>query len=59
MDWNYRSSPDGNVVQTARLQVDGVDNQDATLSLGFAGTIDGAIQGAQASLATGFEQAQT
>ncbi len=59
MDWNYRSSSDGNVVQTARLQVDGVDNQDATLSLGFAGTIDGAIQGAQASLATGFEQAQT
>jgi len=59
MDWNYRSSPDGNVVQTARLPVDGLGNRDATLSLGFANSEDGALQGARASLATGFNQAQT
>jgi glucoamylase len=59
MDWGFRSSPDGNVVQTARLPVDGLGNRDATLSLGFAGSADGALQGARASLATGFDQAQT
>jgi glucoamylase len=58
MDWGYRSSPDGNVVQTARLPVDGVQNRDATLSLGFAGSADDALQGARASLASGFNQAQ-
>jgi glucoamylase len=59
MDWSYSSSPDGNVVQTARLPVDGVENRDLTLSLGFASSAESAIQEAQASLATGFEQART
>ena len=58
MDWGYRSSPDGNVVQTARLPVDGVQNRDTTLSLGFAGSANDALQGAGASLAAGFDQAQ-
>jgi glucoamylase len=58
MDWNYRSSPGGNVVQTARLPVDGLGNRDATLSLGFADSEDGAIQGARASIAAGFDQKQ-
>ena len=58
MDWGYRSSPGGNVVQTARLPVDGVESLDVTLSLGFAGSADGALQDARASLAAGFDQAQ-
>jgi glucoamylase len=58
MDWHYRSSPYGNVVQTARLPVDGGGNSDVTLSLGFAGSADIALRGSRASLASGFEQAQ-
>jgi glucoamylase len=41
MDRAHRSSPGGNVVQSARLAVDGVESRDATLSLGFAGSADG------------------
>src|SRR5829696_7499854 len=59
MDWSYTSSPDGNVVQTAMLPVDGVENRDLTLSLGFASSANDALEEAQASLATGFDQAQT
>lgn len=58
MDWQYGSSPDGNVLQTARLPIDGVNTQNATLSLGFAPTADGALENAQASLTSGFQQAQ-
>jgi glucoamylase len=59
MDWSYTSSPDGNVVQTAMLPVDGVENRDLTLSLGFASSANDALEEAQTSLATGFDQAQT
>lgn len=55
LDQQYSSSPDGNVVQTARLPIDGVNTQDATLALGFAPTAGGAIENAQASLATGIQ----
>src|SRR5215203_2576578 len=59
MDWSYTSSPDGNVVQTAMLPVDGVENRDLTLFLGFASSANDALEEAQTSLATGFDQAQT
>ncbi len=59
MDWSYQSSPDGNVVQTAELPVNGVGAQNVTLALGFAPTTDGAIANAQASLSSGFQQALT
>lgn len=36
MDWAYTSAPDGNVVQTARTALDGVETRHMTLSLGFA-----------------------
>ena len=58
LDNQHASSPDGNVVQTARLPVDGVDTQNATLALGFAPTADGAAENAQASLTSGFYDIQ-
>jgi glucoamylase len=42
----YTSAPDGNVVQTARLKVDGVGQQHATLAVGFGGTAAGALTAA-------------
>lgn len=47
MDWAYTSAPDdGNVVQTARTALDGVETRRMTLSLGFAtgGNEDGALR---------------
>src|SRR5450755_1292014 len=36
MDWNYNSAPDGNVVQTGRMELTSKPgSQDATLALGF------------------------
>jgi glucoamylase len=59
MDWNYRSANSGNVVQTARTSINGLpDNQHLTLSLGFASSTSNALQGAQASLGSGFQQVQ-
>ena len=35
MDWHYRSSPNGNVVQTAQTKLDGRRHQHLQLALGF------------------------
>jgi glucoamylase len=43
----YTSAPDGNVVETARLKVDGVGQQHATLAVGFGGTTADALTAAQ------------
>ena len=54
MDWSYTAAPNGNVVQTARAQLNGVGQQSLTLALGF-GTSTGAAQtAAGASLSNGF-----
>jgi glucoamylase len=59
MDWNYTSAPNGNVVQTGRLELTGKDgSQDATLALGFGGTASGALAAANASLAGGYARAE-
>ena len=59
MDWNYTSAPNGNVVQTARLELTGKPgSRDATLSLGFASTAPAALTAANAGLASGFDGAQ-
>ena len=57
MDWHYASAPDGNVVETGRLKLDGTGQQHATLALGFGGTTAAALSAAQASLAGGFRAA--
>ena len=55
MDWNYRSAPDGNVLQTGRLELTGErGSQDATLALGFGASAPAALGAANASLAGGF-----
>lgn len=54
MDWRHREAGRGNVVQTARLRLDGVRHRDDTLVLGFGGTPDAAVRTATRSLATGF-----
>jgi glucoamylase len=59
MDWSYTSAPDGNVVQTGRLEVTGkAGSQDATLALGFGGSSSAALTAARASLATGYADAE-
>jgi glucoamylase len=59
MDWNYTSAPDGNVVQTGRMELTGKpDSQDATLALGFGKTASGAVSAANASLDRGFGDAR-
>src|SRR5690349_17168730 len=50
----YTSAPDGNVVETARLKVDGLGQQHATLGVGFGGTTTDALTAANGSLAAGF-----
>ena len=50
----YTSAPDGNVVETARLQVNGVAQQRATLAVGFGATAPAAAAAAQGSLTAGF-----
>jgi len=60
MDWNYGSAPDGNVVQTGRMDLTGKPgSQDATLALGFGSSASAAVSAAHASLARGFDAAQT
>ena len=54
MDWHYRSSPNGNVVQTAETQLDGRRHQHLQLALGFGATSGAALATARASLQRGF-----
>jgi glucoamylase len=59
MDWDYQSASSGNVVQTAKTTLSGVpNNQHMTLSLGFGTTTSNALQAAQTSLKSGFQQVQ-
>src|SRR5947209_5972353 len=59
MDWNYNSAPDGNVMQTGRMELTGKPgSQDATLALGFGPSASAALAAAQASVAGGFDAAQ-
>ena len=54
MSWNYNSAPDGNVVQTGRMELTGKPgSQDATLALGFGPSASAALAAAQASVAGG------
>jgi glucoamylase len=55
----YTSAPSGNVVETARLKVDGVGQQHATLAVGFGGTTGDALTAAQGSLTAGFSAASS
>jgi glucoamylase len=59
LDGNYGSAPNGNVVQTGRLDVDAVGEQHVTLALGFGGTTAAAASTARASLAAGFPAVST
>ncbi len=54
MDWQYRSSPGGNVVQTAETRLDGRRHQHLQLALGFGDTSAAALGTARASLQRGF-----
>ncbi|MBN1207855.1 MAG: glucoamylase [Myxococcaceae bacterium] len=57
MDWSHRSAPEGNVVQTGRLPVNGLGaRQHVTIALGFGATSAEAREAAQRSLGDGFEQ---
>ncbi|MDY7231525.1 glycoside hydrolase family 15 protein [Hyalangium rubrum] len=57
MDWGYRSAANGNVVQMARLRVNGLDSrQQVTLALGFGAVPREAREAARNSLQLGFEQ---
>ena len=56
MDWHYRSSPNGNVVQTAETQLDGRRHQHLQLALGFGATSGAALATARASLQRGFDR---
>ncbi len=49
-DWAYSDAADGNVVQTARLPLDGKKDQRLTLSLGFGTTGPAAVKTARDSL---------
>jgi glucoamylase len=58
MNWNYSSAPNGNVVQTGRLELSGKQgSQDATLALGFGATTSAALSAATRSLAGGYASA--
>ena len=54
MDWTYRSSPNGNVAQTAQTRLDGVRHRHLQLALGLAGTSKAALANAKTSLKRGF-----
>jgi glucoamylase len=59
LDWRYDSAGPGNVVQTAELPLDGRRHRDLTLALGFGAEREAALRTAAASLARGFESAQS
>jgi glucoamylase len=54
MDWTYRSSPHGNVAQTAQTRLDGVRHRHLQLALGLGGTSKAALGNARTSLKRGF-----
>jgi glucoamylase len=54
MDWTYRSSPDGNVVQTAQTGLDGVRHRHLQLALGLGGDSGAALANARTSMKRGF-----
>lgn len=56
LDWSFGSASEGNVVQTARVAVDGRARQRVTLALGFGPTVREAHQAARGSLAAGFQE---
>jgi glucoamylase len=59
MDAHYRSAPNGNVVQTGRMELTGKrGSQDATLALGFGASAPAALSAANASLAAGYGRAE-
>ncbi|ATB38905.1 glucoamylase [Cystobacter fuscus] len=55
LDGEFAEAPSGNVVQTARVAVDGRETQQATLVLGFGATEAEARRAARDSLERGFE----
>ena len=59
MNWRYDSARTGNVVQTARLRLNGERRQELTLALGFGPDTGTALDTARASLARGFERAHS
>jgi glucoamylase len=54
MDWTYRSSPDGNVVQTAQTGLDGVRHRHLQLALGLGTDGGAALANARTSMKRGF-----
>jgi glucoamylase len=54
MDWQYRSSPNGNVAQMAQTKLDGRRHQHLQLALGFGATSSAALTTARTSLKRGF-----
>jgi glucoamylase len=57
MDWAYDSAPNGNVVQTGRTALDGVEHKRMTLVLGFGGSGAAARDTARGALGRGFDGA--
>jgi len=55
----YSSAPDGNVVETARLKLNGLGQQHATLAVGFGSTSTDALGAARGSLTAGFPATST
>jgi glucoamylase len=54
MDWTYRSSPNGNVAQTAQTALDGVRHRHLQLALGLGADSGTALANARMSLKRGF-----
>ena len=54
MDWSYDSAPDGNVLQTGEVPLEGAATT-FTLALGFAESLTAAEGTARASLARSFQ----
>ncbi|MGH3756942.1 glycoside hydrolase family 15 protein [Actinophytocola sp.] len=57
MDWTYGNAGPGNVVQTGKLNLDGVQNGHDTLVLGFGKNRDEAVRTANSTLSAGFQTA--
>ncbi|HZC14929.1 MAG TPA: hypothetical protein VE270_13010, partial [Thermoleophilaceae bacterium] len=57
MNWRYDPATGGNVVQTARTNLNGLRRQEMTLALGFGADRREAIDTARASLERGFDRA--